>query len=36
MDQWAQRKGPVGIRDYWVEKNRQSIDGLEGIEAPGS
>jgi hypothetical protein len=33
MDQWAQRKGPVGIRDYWAEKNRWSIDGLEGFEA---
>jgi hypothetical protein len=33
MDQWSQRKGPEGIRDYWSEKNRWSIDGLEGFEA---
>jgi hypothetical protein len=32
MDQWAQRKGSQGIRDYWVEKNRRSVDDLEGFE----
>jgi len=32
MDQWSQRKGPEGIRDYWAEKNRRSIDGLDGFE----
>ncbi len=32
MDQWAQRKGLEGVRDYWAEKNRRSIDGLEGFE----
>ena len=26
--QWAEKRGPEGIRDYWQEKNRQSIDGL--------
>jgi len=26
MDQWAKRKGLQGIRDYWAEKNRRSID----------
>ena len=33
MDQWAKRKGLQGIRDYWAEKNRRSIDDLEGFEA---
>lgn len=33
MDQWSKRKGPQGIRDYWAEKNRRSIDGLEGFDA---
>jgi len=28
MDKWARAKGPDGIRDYWREKNRVSIDGL--------
>jgi len=32
MDQWAVRKGPEGIRAYWAEKNRRSIDDLEGFE----
>jgi pyridoxamine 5'-phosphate oxidase-like protein len=31
MDQWSTRKGPQGIRDYWLEKNTASIDGLEGL-----
>ena len=31
MDQWSSRKGPEGIRDYWVEKNTESIDHLEGL-----
>jgi hypothetical protein len=26
MDQWANRKGPAEIRDYWYEDNRTSID----------
>lgn len=32
MDQWANRKGVSGIRDYWAEKNRRSIDDLEGLD----
>jgi hypothetical protein len=32
MDQWSRRKGLQGIRDYWAEKNRRSIDDLEGFE----
>lgn len=31
MDQWSDRKGPEGIREYWAEKNVSSIDRLEGI-----
>jgi hypothetical protein len=28
---WAERKQPAGIADYWVEKNAESIDGLPGL-----
>jgi hypothetical protein len=31
MDQWSNRKGPDGIRDYWAEKNGKSLDQLDGI-----
>ena len=31
MDQWSDRKGPEGIREYWAEKNVSSIDRLEGL-----
>jgi hypothetical protein len=34
MDQWSRRKGPDGIRDYWAEKNRFSIDELAGLDIP--
>jgi len=34
MDQWARRKGVGGIREYWSEKNRCSIDDLEGFNSP--
>lgn len=31
---WAEEKGPEGLRTYWDERNRQTIDGLPtGIEA---
>jgi hypothetical protein len=33
MDQWSKRKGLAGIREYWAEKNRRSIDDLEGFDA---
>ena len=29
---WAERKGPEGLKTYRQEKNRQSIDGLPGLE----
>jgi predicted pyridoxine 5'-phosphate oxidase superfamily flavin-nucleotide-binding protein len=32
MDQWSQRKGASGIRDYWLQKNRTSVDDLEGLD----
>lgn len=31
LDQWSNRKGPEGIRDYWAQKNRISIDDLDAI-----
>jgi Pyridoxamine 5'-phosphate oxidase len=34
MDQWSTRKGTEGIREYWSEKNRSSIDDLEGLDLP--
>jgi Pyridoxamine 5'-phosphate oxidase len=33
MDQWSSRKGPQGIRSYWLEKNARSIDQLDGLTA---
>ncbi len=27
---WAERRGPDGLVDYWAEKNEVSIDGLPG------
>jgi hypothetical protein len=27
LDKWAAHKGPDGIRDYWRENNRISLDG---------
>lgn len=27
LEKWAESKGPEGIRKYWEERNRQSIDG---------
>jgi hypothetical protein len=32
MDQWSNRKGVDGIREYWCEKNLTSIDDLEGLD----
>lgn len=31
LDQWTHRKGPDGIREYWAQKNRVSIDNLDAI-----
>lgn len=32
-DQWAAAKGPDGVRAYWAERNRTTLDGFEtGIE----
>jgi hypothetical protein len=26
--QWAQKRGPRGLNDYWAARNARSIDGL--------
>lgn len=31
MDEWAERKGPEGIVQYWADKNTASLDGLPGL-----
>ena len=31
LDEWSTRKGPDGIRDYWVQQNAASIDDLPGL-----
>jgi hypothetical protein len=28
LNDWASSKGKEGIKDYWAEKNQESIDGL--------
>jgi hypothetical protein len=35
MEEWSSRKGEEGIRAYWLEKNRSSLDGLPGVPAAG-
>ena len=32
LDDWAERKGEDGLRDYVARKNRTSLDGLPGID----
>jgi len=32
LQQWAERKGDDGLRDYWAEKNATSIDGLPALD----
>lgn len=29
--QWAERRGPEGLEQYWAERNAQSIDGLPAL-----
>ncbi|THK43340.1 pyridoxamine 5'-phosphate oxidase family protein [Methylophaga sp. SB9B] len=29
LNNWAERKGEIGIKDYWREKNQFTVDGLE-------
>ncbi len=31
LDDWAERKGPDGIAEYWAEKNGYSLDGLPAL-----
>jgi hypothetical protein len=33
LDDWAERKGPDGLRAYRADKNAKSIDGLPGLDA---
>jgi hypothetical protein len=28
LARWAEKKGPIGLLDYWRDKNQVSIDGL--------
>lgn len=28
LNRWAEQKGPNGVKDYWVQNNQTSIDGL--------
>jgi len=30
--QWAERRGPDGLAEYWAEKNVRSIDGLPAVD----
>jgi Pyridoxamine 5'-phosphate oxidase len=32
LQQWAERKGEDGLREYWTEKNAESIDGLPALD----
>jgi hypothetical protein len=32
LAEWAERKGPDGVATYRAKNNRQSIDGLDGLE----
>jgi hypothetical protein len=36
LPDWAARKGPQGLHEYQVEKNRISIDGLQALRGPES
>ncbi len=36
LPEWAEAKGPEGIRAYQGKKNRESIDGLPGLPSAGS
>lgn len=31
LDEWAERRGPDGVRKYWSEKNSASVDGLPAL-----
>ena len=32
LRQWAERKTPEDLRDYWAAKNAASIDGLPALD----
>jgi hypothetical protein len=29
--QWAERRGPEGLEQYWADRNTESIDGLPAL-----
>ena len=33
-ERWLEQKGPVGLREYVIERNAESIDGLPAFPAP--
>jgi hypothetical protein len=34
LKEWAERRGPDGMVEYWGQRNRTSIDGLPGLARP--
>jgi hypothetical protein len=34
LKEWAERRGPDGVVEYWGQRNRTSIDGLPGLARP--
>jgi hypothetical protein len=36
LNEWCEKKGPEGVREYQARKNRVSIDGLPGLRSVGT
>jgi hypothetical protein len=36
LNEWCEKKGPEGVREYQTRKNRVSIDGLPGLRSAGT
>jgi hypothetical protein len=36
LTRWCETKGPDGVAAYQREKNARSLDGLPGLDTPGS
>jgi hypothetical protein len=34
LKEWAERRGPDGVVEYWAQRNGTSIDGLPGLAGP--
>ena len=32
LDRWATQQGPMGLSEYWQQKNCRSLDGLPGLD----